>query len=118
MSESWPEFAKRQSDYAVELERRLTTAERERDEARREEVRVANERNDLAKQFREACEQIDAQRHRAERMERVVEAAKAYEKWMGKWHDYSKKSGLRVSKPQTALINAVRALDASGRGDG
>lgn len=36
MSESWQEFAKRQSDYAVKLERQLTTAERERDEARRE----------------------------------------------------------------------------------
>lgn len=47
------------------------------------------------------------------RLRGVVEAARAYEKWMGKWHDYSKKSGLSVSKPQTALIAAVRALDAA-----
>ena len=58
-------------------------------------------------------ELVLALRQRAERMERVVEAAKAYEKWMGKWHDYTKTTGDVPHKVEAALINAVRAAVAA-----
>ena len=66
MSESWQEFAKRQSDYAVKLERELTTAERERDEARREVARLHEEAKERLEQWSGVYESA---RHRAERME-------------------------------------------------
>jgi hypothetical protein len=43
----------------------------------------------------------------------VIEAAKAYEKWMGNWHDYTVRSGDKPAKQQRALIDAVRALAAA-----
>ncbi len=45
--------------------------------------------------------------------EKIVEAAKAYEKWMGKWHDYTKTTGDVPHKVEAALINAVRAAVAA-----
>jgi hypothetical protein len=45
--------------------------------------------------------------------EKVVEAAKAYEKWMGKWHDYTVSCGDKPAKQQRALIDAVRAAVAA-----
>jgi DNA-binding HxlR family transcriptional regulator len=44
----------------------------------------------------------------------VIEAAKAYEKWMGNWHDYTVRSGDKPAKQQRALIDAVRALARAG----
>lgn len=45
--------------------------------------------------------------------EKIVEAAKAYEKWMGKWHDYTVSCGDKPAKQQRALIDAVRAAVAA-----
>ena len=88
-------------DYAA-LRAQLTTAERERDEARREreewETMVGTQRLVL-----------EGLHRRAERAERVVEAARAF-------------VGASRTDNMALLLNnlssAVRALDASGRGDG
>jgi hypothetical protein len=42
--------------------------------------------------------------------EAVVRAAMDYEKWMGKWHDYTVSCGDKPAKQQRALIAAVRHL--------
>lgn len=61
----------------------------------------------------------EALRHRAERAERVVEAAEAYEQWQGKWYDYTLSQGEKPAKQQRAIIKAVRALRAvRGGGQG
>jgi hypothetical protein len=46
-------------------------------------------------------------------VEDVLAAAKAYEKWMGRWHDYTVSTGDKPAKQQRALIDAVRAYRAT-----
>lgn len=58
-------------------------------------------------------ERYDTLRARLAACEKIVEAAQAYEKWMGKWHDYTKTTGDVPHKVEAALINAVRAAVAA-----
>lgn len=48
---------------------------------------------------------------------KVIDAAVAYEKWQGKWYDYTKASGDKPAKQQVALMESVRALTAARQGD-
>ena len=88
----------------------LDKAERERDEARRERDEAQGHYTVLSQRYASDTATL---RHRAERAERVVEAARAYEQWQGKWYDYTVASGEKPAKQQRAIIESVRALNAA-----
>ena len=84
------------------------TAERERDEARRDVARLHEEAKERLEQWSGVYESA---RHRAERAERVVEAAKVFRAVYEADADMP-------NEVAYLLDELFRALDASGRGDG
>ncbi len=74
---------------------------------------AVRQREDVSSQLWDCMNEREGYRARLAACERVVEAAKAYEKWMGKWHDYTKATGDVPHKVEAALINAVRAAVAA-----
>ena len=105
----------------------LTTAERERDEAR-ERLRLANiDWANCAAAAADHRAEADTLRHRAERAERVVEAARAWlaDLWRGDLNgtvigvcmEYEPDGQYALWEQVAPIAEAVRALDASGRGE-
>ena len=107
----------RYDDYAA-LRAKLATAERERDEARRE-------RENVSSQLWDCTNERDGYKHRAERMARVVEAARPWieDMWRGDLNGTAigvcmeyEPDGQYVLWEQVAPIaEAVRALDAEAQ---
>jgi hypothetical protein len=97
--DEWRDAAKLAENQHQHWKTVAEAATAQRDEARRLHMVVRNE--------------LDTLRARLAACEKIVEAAKAYEKWMGKWHDYTVSCGDKPAKQQRALIDAVRAAVAA-----
>lgn len=98
------------SDLRVIIDR-LTTAERERDEARRERdvLRLVVSRDTplVEQSIRAIMEERDKLRHRAERMERVVEAANAIYDARNETEDWEARSRLMDALKEYCALDAA-----------
>lgn len=61
---------------------------------------------------------LDALERRRAAEKAVIEAAKAYERWQGKWYDYCLASGDKPAKQQREIMESVRALRALDASEG
>lgn len=107
------------------LRQQLTTAERALDEARRERDVSATAHKIACGALAESAEQYKELRHRAERAERVVEAARAWlaDLWRGDMNgtvigvcmEYEPDGQYALWEQVAPIAEAVRALDAEAQ---